>query len=248
VRIAVVSDIHGNLTAFEAVLADLRDASPDLVLHGGDLADSGSSPIEIVDRVRDLGWPGVMGNTDEMLVNPVALESFASQSSAPPHLWAAVREIASATREILGEERLAWMRSLPLVQRQATLGLVHASPASCWRAPAEDAADGQLETIFAPLAKPVVVFGHTHRPFIRTLPGTGLTIANAGSVGLPYDGDPRASYALIDSAGTLQRGNTVSLRRVEYDLERELQRLSSCGLPGADWTARMLRSASPAMP
>jgi len=63
-RIAVVSDIHGNLTALEAVLADLEQTSPDLALHGGDLADGGSSPIEVVDRIRDLGWQGVMGNTD----------------------------------------------------------------------------------------------------------------------------------------------------------------------------------------
>jgi predicted phosphodiesterase len=106
-RVAVLSDIHGNLTAFEAVLADLRQVSPDLVLHGGDLADTGSSPIEIVDRLRGLGWKGVMGNTDEMLVEPNSLEDFASQSSAPPALWAAVRQIASATRDLLGEERLA---------------------------------------------------------------------------------------------------------------------------------------------
>jgi putative phosphoesterase len=241
VRIAVVSDIHGNLTAFEAVLADLRDAAPDLVLHDGDLADSGSSPIEIVDQIRDLGWPGVVGNTDEMLVNPTALESFAGQSPAPPSLWAAMREIASATREILGDERLAWIRSLPLVHAHAPVALVHANPTNCWHAPASDATDGMLEATFSPLAQPVIVFGHTHRPFVRTLPGTGLTVANAGSVGLPYDGDPRASYGLIES------GN-VSVRRVEYDLERELRRLSNCGLPGAGWTARMLRSASPAMP
>jgi len=76
-RIAIVSDIHGNRTALEAVLADLRQTSPDLILHGGDLADSGSSPVEIVDRVRDLGWQGVVGNTDEMLFRPESLEEFA---------------------------------------------------------------------------------------------------------------------------------------------------------------------------
>jgi predicted phosphodiesterase len=88
-RIAVVSDIHGNLSAFQAVLEDIRRVSPDLVLHGGDLADGGSSPVEIVDSIRDLGWQGVMGNTDEMLVRPASLEEFAGQSSAPPTLWAA---------------------------------------------------------------------------------------------------------------------------------------------------------------
>ena len=66
-RIAIVACIHGNRTAFEAILADLRRMSPDLILHGGDLADCGSSPSGIVDEIRDLGWPGVAGNTDEML-------------------------------------------------------------------------------------------------------------------------------------------------------------------------------------
>src|SRR5271168_1160098 len=97
-RVAIVADLHGNRTAFEAVLADLKQTSPDLILHGGDLADSGSSPVEIVDRIRDLGWQGVMGNTDEMLVRPESLEEFASQSRAPAALWTAIREIADATR------------------------------------------------------------------------------------------------------------------------------------------------------
>ncbi len=66
-------------------------------------------------------------------------------------------------------------------------------------------------------------------------------LINTGSVGLPYDGDPRASYLLLD-------GSTPCIRRVEYDLEKELKALASCGLPGAQWTARMLRTSSPQMP
>ena len=100
-RVAVVSDIHGNLTALKAVLSDIRQCSPDLVLHGGDLADLGSSPVEVVDQIRDLGWEGVIGNTDEMLIRPESLKTFASQSSAPPALWERVRQIASATRSKL---------------------------------------------------------------------------------------------------------------------------------------------------
>src|SRR5271157_6151549 len=101
-RVAIASDIHGNRTAFEAVLADLRQTSPDLILHGGDLADAGASPVEIVGRIRDLGWQGVVGNTDEMLFRPESLEEFARESSAPPSLWDAVRKMAMATREALG--------------------------------------------------------------------------------------------------------------------------------------------------
>src|SRR5438552_15751837 len=97
-RIAIVSDIHGNLTAFEAVLADLQQAAPDLILHGGDLADGGASPAEIVDRIRDLGWPGVLGNTDEMLARPESLREFAKQSRKLQPLSAASEEMAAATR------------------------------------------------------------------------------------------------------------------------------------------------------
>src|SRR3984893_15681554 len=115
-RIAIVSDIHGNRTAFEAVLADLRQASPDLILHGGDLADVGASPVEVVDRIRDLGWQGVVGNTDEMLFRPQSLEEFASQSSAPRGLWDAIGEVAAETRSRLGEERIGWLGALQRVQ------------------------------------------------------------------------------------------------------------------------------------
>src|SRR6202158_5283505 len=115
-RIAVVSDIHGNRTAFEAVLEDLRETAPDVIYHGGDLADSGSSPVEIVDRVRDLGWRGVVGNTDEMLFRPESLTEFASQLPKLQTMFAAIGEMAAATREMLGEERLAWLRELPHVQ------------------------------------------------------------------------------------------------------------------------------------
>ena len=92
-RIAIVSDIHGNRTAFEAVLADLRQTSPDLILHGGDLADGGSSPVEIVDRIRDLGWQGVVGNTDEMLFRPESLHG----------VCAAVAPAATALRRDRGD-------------------------------------------------------------------------------------------------------------------------------------------------
>src|SRR6202521_3910526 len=132
-RIAIVSDIHGNRTAFEAVLADLRQTSPDLILHGGDLADAGASPVEIVDRIRDLGWQGVVGNTDEMLFMPESLQEFANQSPKLQPLFAAIEEMAVATREELGEERLAWLRSLPRIQMHGLMALGPARPESPWR-------------------------------------------------------------------------------------------------------------------
>ena len=242
-RIAIPSDIHGNRTAFEAVLADLQQTSPDLILHGGDLADAGASPVEIVDRIRDLGWQGVVGNTDEMLFRPESLEEFANQSSAPPSIWAAIRQMAAATRTLLRDERIAWLRRLPRIQIQAPMALVHASPESLWRAPAPEAADAELESVYVPLGQPIAVYAHIHRPYIRSVSSSQgeRLVVNTGSVSLSYDGNRRASYLLLD-------GPSPTIRRVEYDVDEEVKALSSCGLPHADWIARTLLAASPQMP
>jgi predicted phosphodiesterase len=238
-RIAIVSDIHDNLTALEAVLADLSKTSPDLILHGGDLVSGGSSPAEVVDRVRDLRWPGVFGNSDEAITRPESLEEFAKQSPAPPSLWVAVREMTAFTREALGEERIAWLRTLPNVIIRPPVALVHASPNSAWHSPLADATNAELESTYSPLRQPIAVFGHIHQPFVRDLPG--LTVINTGSVSQSFDGDPRASYVLIDNG-------TPNVRRVEYEIEREINAITTCGLPHGDWQVRTLRAARPQMP
>ncbi len=238
-RIAIVSDIHGNLTAFDAVLADLRQTSPDLVLHGGDLADAGSSPAEIVDRIRELGWQGVLGNTDEMLFEPRSLLDFAERSPQMQPLLATIQEMAAATRELLGEERLAWMRGLPRTLACDSVALVHALSETTWRAPSPEAIEADLEAAYGALGKPVAVYGHIHRSYIRTL--AGVVVANSGSVSLSYDGDPRASYLVVDKSGP-------EIRRVEYDVERELKALSASSLPHSGWIAKILASARPELP
>ena len=238
-RIAVVSDIHGNLTAFEAVLADLRQTSPDLILHGGDLPYGGSSPSEIVDQIRDRGWPGVLGNTDEMLFDPESLTAFAAGSPHLHSMWTAIEEMAAATRESLGTERIEWLRGLSRRQVHGTITLLHASPETTWRAPGPEASDAELESVYGPLGNSVVVYGHIHRSFVRSV--SGMISINAGSVSLSYDGDPRAAYLLLD-------GSMPTIRRVDYDVDGESKRLSACGLPHADWIARTLATASPQMP
>jgi predicted phosphodiesterase len=238
-RIAIVSDIHGNLTAFEAVLQDLRETSPDLIFHLGDLADAGSSPVEIMDRIRELGWAGVVGNTDEMLAMPETLEEFAGQSKAPASLWAVVREMAAFTRAALGEERIAWLRSLPQIHTHGPVALVHASPESRWKAPLPEATDAELDAVYSPLGHAVVVYGHIHRSFVRSV--SNMLVINTGSVSLSYDGDRRAAYLLLDDS-------EATIRRVEYDVDREIRALAGCGLPHSDWIAKTIESGRPQMP
>ena len=121
----------------------------------------------------------------------------------------------------------------------APIALVHASPGNLWRAPAHDAADAELASVYEALGQPVVVYGHIHRPYIRSV--AVMTVVNTGSVGLPYDGDRRAAYLLFD-------GFAPSIRRVEYDVDREIKALLSSRMPHADWVAQMLANASPSLP
>jgi predicted phosphodiesterase len=232
-RIAIVSDIHGNLTALEAVLADLKLTSPDLILHGGDLAHGGARPAEVVDRIRELAWPGVCGNTDQMLWAQDDFREFAAKAPKLQALFATIEEMIPETCARLGQGRMAWLQSLPFVQRRGPLALVHASPRDLWRAPRPDASDAELSEVFKPLDAPVAVYGHIHQPYVRELPS--ITVANTGSVSLSYDGDVRACYLLVNET-------KPTVRRVEYDLEREVQALTHSGLPHAQWLCRTLRA------
>jgi hypothetical protein len=144
-RIAILSDVHGNLTALDAVVADVLERAPDRVLHGGDLVLLGAQPAQVVDRIRELGWLGVLGNTDELLWRP---EEQAHQETLAPKLTEQLRlmfqECAPATAELLGKERVAWLRDLPVEARIDGLALVHAAPGELWRAPQPTADDSEL--------------------------------------------------------------------------------------------------------
>jgi diadenosine tetraphosphatase ApaH/serine/threonine PP2A family protein phosphatase len=144
-----------------------------------------------------------------------------------------------ATRETLGEERLAWLRSLPRIQFRGPMALVHASPDSLWRAPLPEASDAELESVYGPLGQPIAIYGHVHRSYVRTV--SKMIVANTGSVSLSYDGDRRAAYLLLDES-------KPAIRRVEYDVDTELRALSDCGLPHADWIAKTLESGRSQMP
>ena len=230
-RIAIVADIHGNRRAFEAVLNDMRSVSPDLVVHGGDLAAGGTRPAEIIDQIRQLGWAGVKGNTDEMLWDPQRLAEFAATVPKLAPILSRVAETISPTRAIVGEERLRWLESLPAVHRHESFVLVHASPQDLWRAPMPSASDEELQATYRSLEARVVVYGHIHCSYIRKM--QGMTVANTGSVSQSYDGDRRASYLVIDD-------NRLTIRRVEYDVEAEANELLRCGLPHAEWLSRIL--------
>ena len=232
-RIAVVSDIHGNMTALDAVIADLQDIAPDLVVHGGDLC-SGSRSAAVIDRIRDLGWPGVYGNTDEMLWVAGKADQYLAAVGLHRMRGIVAEQIAFTLADI-GPDRLAWLRALPIDWTAHDLAVVHANPGDAWAITPAEASDEDLVRTYGPLASRRVVYGHIHRPFVRRLPG--FLLANAGCLSLSYDGDPRAAYAVVDEA-------RIEIRRVAYDIEREASALVESHFPYARWMTAILRSAA----
>jgi putative phosphoesterase len=223
-RIAIISDIHGNLPALEAVLTDLNEIRPDAVLHGGDLALGGPHPVEVVDRIRELGWPSVIGNTDEALAeDPKTLEKKGKF----------IAQAAARTREMIGSERVKWLAGLPLKERADGIAVVHATPGDCWAIVAHDGPDDQLRGTFGTLGAPVAVYGHIHRPYVRHL--GALTVVNSGSVSLSLDGDVRATYVVIDNG-------RVEHRRVAYDLDRVANDMVAIDYPNSATYSSWLRA------
>ena len=226
-RLAIVSDIHGNMPALEAVLADLDHVHPDAVVLGGDLALGGPHPVEVVDRLRALGWPSVLGNTDDALDESRLPEAARKGFVGPP---------AARTREMLGPERTAWLTGLPLRWSGDGIAVVHATPDDCWAIVPHDASDDEMRKAFAPLDAKIAVYGHLHHAFVRDL-GDGLIVVNSGSLSLSLDGDVRASYVVIDDGH-------VEHRRVEYDVERVAADFIAIDYPNAERYARWLRSGA----
>lgn len=231
-KLAIVSDVHGNLAALEAVIQDLSNVKPDLVVHGGDVATNGPHPAECVDRIRELGWPGIAGNVD--------LALWWLPETLPENMIRTFRVMAPVTETMLGAERVAWLRTLPLEWRDGDrVALVHAVPGDTWKGVLPDASDAVLKEIYGPLGAQLAVYCHIHRPYVRKL--DDFTVANSGSVGLPWDGDTRSSYLLIEDG-------EPSIRRVVYDVERHIADVERSGYPTSRWLIEQARSAKGGFP
>ena len=194
--LALLYDVHGNLPALEAVLADAGDAGEFLL--GGDYATAGAWPRETVERLREIDdatW--IRGNADRWLVD---------RHDAP----APIDGIAARTAELLGDELAAELAELPETAEIGDTLYCHASPGSDMQSFGAEPGPLDSESLEGVTAKRVV-FGHTHVQFQRT-DSSGIELLNPGSVGMPWDGDHRAAYAVIE-------GDRVERRRVEYDWE-----------------------------
>ena len=254
-RLAVLSDIHGNLLALEAVLADIQaqaQNAPAAYWVLGDLVAFCPWPAETLARLRAL--PNVaflQGNTDRYLVTgrrpAFPVRSPEGWANAPTQLaerdanfrWT-VEHLSYADYEFLRDlpPRLEMDVGAGSPRPYGHIVAVHATPADDETNLYPDTPDDGIRPHLAGLDARLLLYGHTHRPVDRTV--DSVRLVNAGSVGIPLDGDPRPAYALLDFEG--DRCN-ITIRRVEYDVEAVVAELERVEHPSREWLARMLREA-----
>lgn len=222
-RLAIFSDIHGNLQALDAVLADIRADRPDAIYCLGDLVGYGANPNEVTERIHSERFPTIMGNYDD----GVGFDR--------DECGCAYREEAERAR---GQRSLEWTKAHTTAENKAFLRalkpeiriepdrrrvlLVHGSPRKMNEYLFEDRPASSFERLAASSNADLIVFGHTHKPYVKDV--NGVRFVNVGSVGKPKDGDWRSCYALFDDG-------RVEFRRVEYDVHAAAEAIRATELP-----------------
>jgi putative phosphoesterase len=226
-RIAVITDIHGNLAALEATLAAIDQMGVDEVLCGGDLVGYGPYPNEVCALIEDRDIPTIYGNYDFAIAR--GLEDCGCAYTTQHDRALGERSIAW-TLEHTDDRAREFMRGLPF-DLTLDLGtnrvmLVHGSPRKVNEYLFADKPDSLYERLATMIDADVLVFGHTHVPWIREI--GGVLFVNCGSVGKPKDGDSRSAFAILELVGDRVE---ASIERVPYPVETAAREVGEAGLP-----------------
>jgi len=232
-RVAVLSDIHGNLHALQAVLDDAWAEKADRVLCAGDLVGYGPFPNEVIALLREHEVRCAIGDYDDAVAfdRPRPPAPWLSPDARPGPDWVADL-IFLWTRVHLDSRTKSWLRRLlPQVRLEigpCRLMITHGSPRSLQESLGVETAEDILREISYQTKANLIVSGHAHVPSYRVV--NAVIFVNVGSVGQPRDGDPRAAYALLDIDPVT--GKTQALiKRVEYDVDAAVRSLAQRGLP-----------------
>jgi predicted phosphodiesterase len=228
-RLAILSDIHGNLPGLEAIIEDMAQFQPDHVISAGDQINVGPFSAQVMQRIHELGWTMIRGNHEYYL-----LEFNTPREPESRRGWVTLRYLA---------EQLAgrWYNTIAAMPDELTLvypdgppiRVMHGLPGDVWNSLHRLSSDDEVRRKLAGVAEPTVIAGHYHLPFEKRV--DGRQVLNPGSVGLPMDGRSDASYLILDSTGD---GWQATFRRVPVDLEPvfaefERQRfVENCGVIG----------------
>ncbi len=220
-RIAVLSDVHGNLVALDACLVDLEtQGGADEIVVAGDICIDGPKPKKVLQRLEEVGARCVRGNTERYLFESGRTDGFLPAKAA---------QIAWTRRE-LGERWISWLAELPFALRVGEdaneLLIVHANPQNDEEHLWPDADDELLRRLVGEERATTIAFGHLHLPYVRIW--RGRMLVNVASAGLPKDGDPRACYAIFTER---DGGWQVKHRRVPFDVKKVATQLADCGIP-----------------
>jgi predicted phosphodiesterase len=235
-QITIFGDIHGNLPALEAVWAEMDRRGLERRFCLGDLVGYGVQPDEVVRFIRDFDVPTLMGNYDEGVGQNS--DDCGCAYRTPEARALGERSIAWSNAHV-SESNKAYLRNLPmtmtLMMDKVRVTLVHGSPRRINEYLYEDRPQSSIERLFNMVGAGVIVCGHTHKPYDRTLPD-GRRLINAGSVGKPKDHDPRAGFVILTVDGKDVQSEIV---RVVYDVEKAAQAIEATEMP--DEFAVMLR-------
>jgi len=226
-RIAIITDIHANLPALEAALTAIDGLGVDAVVCGGDLVGYGPRPNEVCALIEDRGLPTIYGNYDHAIARDL---DDCGCAYVTPHDRALGQRSVEWTLAHTDARSKAFMRGLPFDLRldmgDRRVRLVHGSPRKVNEYLFEDKPASLYERLARGADCDVLVFGHTHKPWIRE--HGGVLFVNCGSVGKPKDGDPRTAFALLELAGGRV---SASIRRVPYDAAGVAREIRASGLP-----------------
>ncbi|HEY3368906.1 MAG TPA: metallophosphoesterase family protein [Symbiobacteriaceae bacterium] len=236
-RIALISDVHSNFHALEAVLADIARRGVDRIICLGDVTLKGPLPKECVDRVRDLKCPVVLGNADGSYHPDFQPERFTPRNRSQAAIQADFpRHMAALT-----EDDRVWLQNFPISLTELWEGVqmefFHATPTHNYRILMPWVPNEELAALRSSEQTAISAYGHCHRPFIRFM--QGFQVINSGSVGIPFDGDPRPSYALLEVKRDV---TTATVLRVPYDAEAAIKAAQDAGMQGWELFAHTART------
>ena len=243
-RAALISDIHGNAIALEAVYREIKEESVDTIICLGDVATLGPEPVRTIEMVKEIADVTIMGNHDLALLEPRRMEEL--------HIAGPISSNLDWCRNLLSEEDFAFLGSFSErreieMSESIVLSTYHGTPESVVGVLEPDSDESILESQLPGSAR-IFAGGHIHLQFLRSWKGSA--VMNPGSLGCPFsttpmtDGSPRmlpwAEYAIITSRGS---NHSIELRRAYFSVEEMIATLSKSDLPMRDWMIGQYRSS-----
>ncbi len=237
-KIAFISDVHGNAVALEAVLEDIKKKNIEKICFLGDLCYRGPEPKKSLDLVRSLQADVIKGNADEWVVRGV------NQGEVPDRALELMNKERDWIVSKLEPSDIDYLKNLPtdmsIEEQGVMIHAFHATPTNLFEVVNSNSEDNVLiEKLMTKNDSQIYIYAHIHKPYIRYI--NGKVILNIGSVGLPFDGVAKSSYGIITIE---ENGFSTSIERVHYDIEKVVEQYNDSEYPNAEMMIQVLKKAS----